>query len=203
MNLSPTTGRTVRQVVPGVESFGGITLNYSVGGINPIAVENMIKFTGGCGKVVWLPTHDSANHKSFFAKKPDAGGIRVIDSTGNVAPDVRKIMKMVSKADIILATSHISPKESLAVVKAAKEEGVKKMVVTHAMQSRRCLDDVKKCVEMGAFIERVPGPEMGPRLTGVDEGWRHVSMDMYAEAIKAGRGSLRDGPTWVNTESHR
>src|SRR6266581_7820903 len=31
----------VRQVVPGIEIFGGIDLNLTVGGINPAAVERM------------------------------------------------------------------------------------------------------------------------------------------------------------------
>jgi hypothetical protein len=34
-----------RQVVPGIEVFGGITLNQSVGGINPVAVDNMMNIT--------------------------------------------------------------------------------------------------------------------------------------------------------------
>jgi hypothetical protein len=179
----------VRQVVSGIEVFGGITLNQSVGGINPVAVDNMIKFTGNCGKIVWLPTHDSANHKSFFAKKPDVGGIRVIEGSGNVIPDLRKILKLVAKADIIIATGHVSAQEVLAVVKAAKEEGVKKILVTHAMQSPGELstDDMKRCVEMGAFIEHVYlAYLMGPNAhLGWMRGWRHVSMEMYAQAIMA------------------
>jgi hypothetical protein len=178
----------VRQVVSGIEVFGGITLNYSVGGINPIAVENMIKFTGNCGKIVWLPTHDAAHHKSFFAKKPDAGGIRVIDSSGNVIPELRKILKLVAQYDIIFATGHVSPKEVLAVVKAAKEEGVKKTLVTHAMQSpgEMSTDDMRRCVEMGAFIEHVYlAILMGPNAhLGWMRTWRHVSMEMYAQAIR-------------------
>jgi len=179
----------VRQVVPGIEVFGGITLNYSVGGLNPTAVDNMIKFTGGCGKIVWLPTHDAAHHKSFFTKKPDAGGIRVVDSAGKVKPELRKIMQLVAKADIILETSHIAPEESLAVVKAAKEEGVKKIPITHAMQSpgEMSLDDMKRCVEMGAFIEHVYlSYLMGPNAQlGWMRGWKHISMEMFAQAIKA------------------
>src|ERR1700679_593183 len=37
----------VRKVVPGIEIFGGIDLNRSVGGINPAAVERMILMQGG------------------------------------------------------------------------------------------------------------------------------------------------------------
>jgi hypothetical protein len=179
----------VRQVVSGVEVFGGITLNGSVGGVNPVAVDNMIKFTGGCGKIVWLPTHDAAHHKAFFTKKPDAGGIRVIDGSGNVVPELKKILELVGKADIIFATGHVSPKEVLASVKAAKEVGVRRVLVTHALQSpgELSLDDIKRSVEMGAFIEHVYlATLMGPTAhLGWMKGWRHVSMEMYAQAIKA------------------
>jgi len=179
----------VRQVVSGVEVFGGITLNGSVGGLNPVAVDNMIKFTGGCGKIVWLPTHDAAHHKAFFTKKPDAGGIRVIDGSGNVVPELKKILELVSKADIIFATGHVSPREVLASVKAAKEVGARRVLVTHALQSpgELSLDDIKRCVEMGAFIEHVYlATLMGPKAhLEWMRGWRYVSIEMYAQTIKA------------------
>jgi len=178
----------VRQIIPGIEVFGGITLNESVGGINPEAVDLMIKFTGGCGKIVWLPTHGAANHKSFFAKKPDAGGIKVIDGSGNVIPQLRQVLKIIAKADIIFATGHVSAQEVLASVKAAKQEGVRKILVTHAMQSpgELSIDDLKRCVEMGAFIEHCYLTYlMGPQAAlGWMKGWKHVSIDEFAKAIK-------------------
>src|SRR5207249_8135591 len=51
----------VRKEVPGIEVFGGISLDLTVGGVNPAAVEWMTKGKGGYGKVVWLPTYDSEN----------------------------------------------------------------------------------------------------------------------------------------------
>jgi orotidine-5'-phosphate decarboxylase len=179
----------VRQVVPGIEVFGGITMNDSVGGINPAAVKSMIKFTGGCGKIVWLPTTDSAHHKSFFAKKPDAGGIRVIDAAGQAVPELRKVLKLVAQAGIIFATGHVSPKEALAAAKAATEEGVRKILITHAMQSpgEMTVDDLKRCVETGAIIEHAYlSYLMGPQAAlGWMRGWKHVSMEDFANAIKA------------------
>ena len=149
----------------------------------------MIKFTGGCGKIVWLPTHDAAHHKAFFTKKPDAGGIRVIDGSGNVVPELKKILELVSKADIIFATGHVSPREVLASVKAAKEVGARRVLVTHALQSpgELSLDDIKRCVEMGAFIEHVYlATLMGPKAhLEWMRGWRYVSIEMYAQTIKA------------------
>jgi hypothetical protein len=49
----------VRKAVPGIEVFGGISLDLTVGGVNPAAVEYMTRVEGGYGKVVWLPTFDS------------------------------------------------------------------------------------------------------------------------------------------------
>ena len=37
----------VRKVVPGIEVFGGISLDLTVGGVNPAAVEWMTKVEGG------------------------------------------------------------------------------------------------------------------------------------------------------------
>jgi hypothetical protein len=49
----------VRKEVPGIDVFGGISLDLTVGGVNPAAVEWMTKVKGGYGKVVWMPTFDS------------------------------------------------------------------------------------------------------------------------------------------------
>ena len=179
-----------RMAVPGIEVFGGITLNHAVGGINPVAVEKMIQFTGNCGRVVWLPTHDAAHHRAFFAGNREAGGIRVTDGTrGEVVPELRQVLRLVAAADIIFATGHVSPEEALAAVRAAAEEGVSKILVTHALQSpvEMTLDDMKRCVEKGAVIEHCYLSHlMGPQAAlNWMRAWRHVSMDQFAEAIEA------------------
>jgi len=175
----------VKQMVPGIEVFGGLVLNEPVGGINPVAVETMLKFSGGCAKYVWLPTHDAAFQKSVD-KKP--GGVRVTDSAGQVLPEVRKVMQLVAKADVILGTGHVSPKESLAVVKTAKEEGLRKIVVTHAMQDPFLMpiDDLKRCAEMGAIIEHCYYSSLiGPYSPiPANRARKHVSMDDFTRAIK-------------------
>src|ERR1700691_4525313 len=56
----PTAERAqvVTKAVPGIQAFGAITLNHSVGGLNPVAVE----LSGRSGaKIVWMPTVDAAN----------------------------------------------------------------------------------------------------------------------------------------------
>src|ERR1700730_10376145 len=44
----------VRKEVPGIEVFGGIDLNLSVGGMNPAAVQRMAMMKGGYGRLVWM-----------------------------------------------------------------------------------------------------------------------------------------------------
>ena len=53
---------TMKQV-PGIYVFGGITLNYHVGGINPSAVDAAIR----CGaKAIWMPTYHSKAHVNLY-----------------------------------------------------------------------------------------------------------------------------------------
>ena len=66
----PTAERAevVRGVVPGVNVLGAVTLNGSVGGFNPVAVE----IAGRQGaNTVWLPTVDSVNQRESRSAMPD------------------------------------------------------------------------------------------------------------------------------------
>lgn len=150
-----------KQVVPGIEIFGGVALNYPIGGINPTAVSTALKFSGDCMRYVKLPSqsaaHDLEEKAHLEGKKWDGKGLRIYDSTGKVLPDVIKILQMIAKADIAMLTGHISPDEDVAVVKAAKAAGVRKMVVTHASNATQNvpLDKMKEMADMGAFIEHI------------------------------------------------
>src|SRR6476660_2649703 len=56
----PTAERAkvVTKAVPGIRAYGAITLNHSVGGLNPVALE--LAGRTGC-KIVWMPTVDAQN----------------------------------------------------------------------------------------------------------------------------------------------
>jgi len=106
--------------------FGGITLNRQMGGINPYAVESALKLGG---KVVWLPTQSARNHLVKMKQPLD----RCVDvlKDGKPVPELYDIFRLVKDFNIVLATSHISPEESYRVIEAARDAGVKKIVVTH------------------------------------------------------------------------
>jgi hypothetical protein len=148
----------VRAVVPGIEVFGGISLDLTVGGVNPAAVEWMTKVKGGYGKVVWLPTFDSESQvKLEKANRPFAPVMR----DGRILPEVLQVVALAAKHDLVLETGHSAPAESLEIVAEAKRQGVKHVVVTHAMASpggSMTLNDMQQAAKLGALLELVYAP---------------------------------------------
>lgn len=148
----------VRKAVPGIEVFGGISLDLTVGGVNPAAVEWMTKVEGGYGKVVWLPTFDSESQVKLTGdKRPFAPVTR----DGKILPEVLAVIAIVAKHDLVLETGHSAPQESLLIVAEAKRQGVKHVLVTHAMASpggSMTLDQMREAAKLGALLELVHGP---------------------------------------------
>src|SRR5271166_3343629 len=103
----------VRKEVPGIEVFGGISLDLTVGGVNPAAVEWMTKVKGGYGRVVWLPTFDSeAQVKLTNQKRPFAR----VTKDGKVVPEVVQVMSIAARNDLVLETGHSSPAECMLLI---------------------------------------------------------------------------------------
>jgi len=163
----------VRKVVPGIEVFGGISLDLTVGGVNPAAVEWMTKVEGGYGKVVWLPTFDSESQVKLRSEsRPFAPVVR----DGKILPEVLAVIDIAAKHDLVLEMGHSSPQESLLIIPEAKRRGVKHVVVTHAMESpggSMTLEQMSAAAKQGALLELVYSPLTDEQLT------------KEAEAIKA------------------
>lgn len=143
---------TVSQVVPGIELYGGIALNRSVGGINPTAVDHMARMTGGHGKVVWMPTFDSEQ----WQKSNGANPLFVpVSEDGQLLPEVLEVLDVIARHGLSLATGHSSPEESLLLIEAAKTRGIERVLVTHPFISAIGMDvpTQKKAAAMGALLE--------------------------------------------------
>src|SRR5438094_1771651 len=111
----------VRQVVPGIELFGGIALNRPVGGVNPAAVERMTRVKGGYGRVVWMPTFDAENQVRY--SKESRPFVRV-SKDGALLPEVREVLALIAKNKLTLATGHSSPAEDLMLIREARRMGI-------------------------------------------------------------------------------
>ena len=57
--INADRAQNVMKMVPGIGVFGGVVLNYTVGGLNPEAVEAAIAFGA---KEIWMPNIHSASH---------------------------------------------------------------------------------------------------------------------------------------------
>ena len=163
--------QVVTKAVPGARVFGALTLNHSVGGLNPVAVE--LAGRSGC-KIVWMPTVDAANETAgrldggntklpFWAKiqrELAAEGIAppplsVVDASGSLIDAARRCLERIAKHNMILATGHLGRAEIFALVREARDMGVKKVVVTHAEFPSQNLtgDEQKELADLGAIVE--------------------------------------------------
>jgi hypothetical protein len=171
----PTAERAavVNAAVPGIDVIGAITLNASVGGINPLAVE--IAARSGA-RVVWLPTVDAANHRSahgmmppdavppmWLALQEELRGkgmqlpeVAVVDAGGRPLPETEDVLRLIAEHDMVLATGHLGRTEILAVTRAAVALGVRRVVVTHPdfPYQRLPVDEQLALADMGALLER-------------------------------------------------
>jgi hypothetical protein len=152
---SQSLALAVEEVVPGIRVFGGVALDHTVGGLNPIAVEQTLLLGG---KIVWLPTKSGMQDFSSGVSARhgfDRPGIPVVDDEGEVLPVVREIFDLVEENDAILATGHITAAEHYAIARAFGRSG--RVLVTHAGEEASGPSlDKQACVELadlGAVIE--------------------------------------------------
>jgi predicted TIM-barrel fold metal-dependent hydrolase len=128
--------------------FGGVTLNYYQGGLNPAAVEMCAQLKG---KIVWLPSHDSAHHHRVMGTP---GGIELLDEKDKPVPALYEIMKIVAENDMILDPCHAGTKQRFVVIREAKKLGVKRFVVTHPNWNvtKATHEQMAEMGRMGAYI---------------------------------------------------
>lgn len=144
----------IRQALPDFEVFGGFCMNQVHGDrVNVFAAEKAVATTGGLCRCIWMPTLDAAYQYRCMGRKEK--GIPVVDDAGRVLPEVVRVMEICAEADIIFATGHSSPEESIALARKAREVGVGRFVVTHANSHWWIMtpDQIRECVDMGAYIE--------------------------------------------------
>jgi hypothetical protein len=176
-HYEPTAGLAylVRKEVPGIEVFGGVDLNLSVGGMNPSAVEHMAATTGAYGRFVWMSTFDSEAQVRY--SKQDRPFVR-LSRNGQLLPEVKQVIAVIAKHNLVMATGHPTPQEALMMIREARTQGVKHMVVTHAMIAPIHMSNTQmlEAAKMGAYIEFV--------YNGLIGSEKEFTFKEYAEAIR-------------------
>lgn len=142
--------------------LSSIVLNNVVGGFNPFAVEHTAAMGG---KVVWFPTLAAENHLRWertsnwvhpasTQKMRPATGIPVLNPDRTVRDDVKEVIDVIAKNDMVLASGHLHVSETWLVFEEAKRRGVNRMVLTHPEDIvDASINDVAGIAKMGAYVE--------------------------------------------------
>ena len=140
------------QEVPGLEIFGGVALNHSVGGLNAEAVRQLVAFSGGRGKVVWLPTFDA---EFWMTRAGDPGAFVPVMRDGGMDPALGEIFDLIAEHDLVLAMGHSSPEEVLALIPEARSRGVEQILVTHGLGQTPTPAQLRAMADHDVVIELV------------------------------------------------
>jgi hypothetical protein len=190
--------RVVSGVVPGVEVVGTLTLNRAVGGLNALAVE--IAAREGA-RIVWMPTVDSPA-ETAGRTEPQPGKkvplwaslqhelrglglsvdpVEVTGPDGSPLPETRDVLRAIARHDLILATGHLARDDTFAVVDAALEEGVERIVVTHPEFTCQnfSIEDQVALADRGCLVERALSTPWSGKTT-----WEHVFDGVRAVGVE-------------------
>jgi hypothetical protein len=180
--LTADRAQIAQRAFPEMKVFGGLARNLpACGGLNAEAVTVAIRMGA---KIIWLPTLSAANHikktktrvtgnlgvmSQGFKPQP----VCVVGDDRVVVPELVEILTLISEADIILATGHLSVPEIKMVVAAALAAGVQKILVNHPelWLIGMSIEDQRELAAAGAMMEvcvrsaTAPGhAELSPRV---------------------------------------
>ena len=167
----------------GIEVFGGVALNYSVGGLNPHAVEWAIQ---AGAKIIWMPTHDAELERQYHNQS--STGIHVLNGHGELLDEVREILDKIAANNCVLATGHLSYPEIMVLLQECRHRGVQKMLINHPgiIFQRFTIQQQLEMVKLGAFQEHsycrpphtLSPDELAETLTAIDPEFVVLGTDL-------------------------
>jgi hypothetical protein len=142
--------------------YSSIVLNNVIGGFNAYAVEHTAAMGG---KIVFMPTLAAENHLRWQAasgyvhpatteKIRPATGIPVLNDGKTVRDEVKEVLDVIAREDMMLASGHLHVSETWIVFEEAQRRGVKRMMLTHPEDFvDASMNDVRGLAGMGAYVE--------------------------------------------------
>lgn len=137
--------------MPDMTFIGSVVLNRGVGGINLGAVERIASLKGRPGRVIWFPTDDSAAYLKTDPRKQ----VVPLSKNGQLLPEVKQLIALIGKHDLVLATGHSAPEDALLLLKEGHAQGLQRMIATHAMElvGKMTVEQIEQAVQLGAIVE--------------------------------------------------
>ncbi len=136
------------------KAYGGLALNWPVGGLNPYAVEEAVR---AGAVIIWMPTRDAANSLVYGNMEGDffgRPGISVLKEDGTLKDSVLDIFEIVKKKGVFLATGHLFTAESILLCREGRKMGVN-MILTHPEFPRTSISSEvqRDLAKIGVLIE--------------------------------------------------
>ena len=179
------------------QMFGSLVMNLPVGGINPWAVEASIKLGA---KEIFLPTMTAENH----CRKENKEHFVSVVKDGKIVEPLKDVFQLVKDYDVALGTGHISPSEIFTVVEAARNAGVKKIIVTHPEFHivGMSLEEEKRIVkDYDVLLEKVYAQPIGGGVykKNLPDNVAHMKEIGCEHFIVSTDGGQMQNPEWYNT----
>jgi len=179
------------------QMFGSLVMNLAVGGINPWAVEASIKLGA---KEIFLPTMTAENH----CKKENKEHYVSVVKDRKIVEPLKDVFNLVRDYDVALGTGHISPSEIFTVVEAARDAGVKKIIVTHPefhIVGMSLEEEARIVKDYDVLLEKVYAQPIGGGVykKNLPDNVAHMKEIGCEHFIVSTDGGQMQNPEWYNT----
>jgi hypothetical protein len=143
-------GQFAESSVENIRVYGGLVLNYAIGGLNPHAVEAASRLGS---KIIWLPTFSAKSDRSEVQGKKE---LFLIEAGGKLVSGLVESLEIIRDRKIILATGHVGYEEIKSVVETAKAMQISKILINHPFRREGpalSLEQQESLVSKGAILE--------------------------------------------------
>lgn len=137
--------------VPSVRLYGAVVLDHAIGGLNPDALDAAFRIGT---RVMWFPTFDSAwSHETYGRWNARGEAITILDDAGALIPVCHDILDLVAQYGATLCSGHLSPAETLTLVRESRRRGIRS-IVSHATPFGIPVEVQRELAALGAFVEQ-------------------------------------------------
>lgn len=148
----------------GATVVGGVTLNFAAGGFNAdavrVAAHDGVYDGFRPGRVVWMPERSARHRAKYLGFSPEEQARYLTpfvdgDVDKGLISQADEVLDVIAQEDLVLATSHLSPEEGLALIELGKQRGISRFLLTHATHDGvgYTFEQKKRAAELGAYIE--------------------------------------------------
>jgi len=167
--MSNGTSWLVNRMVTDFKTYGGLILNTVYGGMNPRAVKTALNYGDGA-KYISFGAHSTYYQASREGRlingvfkplseiypvfKKELENCIKIPVSDDPDPNLDEILQLIAaNPHVYLVTGHTSVEEAMRLVELSLDYNIQKVVVSSAISKIATIDQLKKMIDQGAYIE--------------------------------------------------